>query len=252
MVRRLLFVFILFLLPAAQVQAAAQPRSNDTYGRAVSNIIASKIKSQGIAANDPKYSAALYRVAEAANDAIYAAGTASTVAGTIGAVVGAPAWASLAVGLLAAGAVVGVYMWLGDDSASYVKADGSISSSAAPTSSNPGLITDLENEILTGLAGSSDLTLYHAYLNNNGGTKVDNSCYKPDGGGPVESRVYRGYFNEPFSNGQFHICGGSMAEVLQYAAAFFRSVLQFYRYECAKSDMEWACAGAVCPSSVGA
>lgn len=251
MVRRLLFVFILFLLPAAQVQAAAQPRSNDTYGRAVSNIIASKIKSQGIAANDPKYSAALYRVAEAANDAIYAAGTASTVAGTIGAVVGAPAWASLAVGLLAAGAVVGLYVWLGDDSTSNVKADGTISASKAPTSSNPGLITDLENEILTGMAGTSDLTLYQAHVNNGlASNKLYTSCHQSGTGFPVESRKYRGYFSAPYANDQLHMCGGSMAEVLQYAAAWYRGGLAYLKWECAKADMEWACDGAVFPSTV--
>lgn len=253
MVRRLLFVLVLFLLPAAQVQAAAQPRSNDTYGRAVSNIIASKIKSQGIAANDPKYSAALYRVAEAANDAIYAAGTASTVAGTIGAVVGAPAWASLAVGLLAAGAVVGVYMWLGDDSASYVKADGSIASHTGPVVDNPDSFnTDLENQILSAMAGTSDLTLYQWQVNENdvASNKLYTSCYDPGTGYPVESRRYRADFNAPYGLDQVHMCGGAMDEVLLYAAAWYRAGIAYLKWECSKADMEWTCAGAVFPSTL--
>jgi hypothetical protein len=252
MLRRLLFVLVLFLLPVAQVQAAAQPRPNDKYGQAVSNIIASKIKSQGIAANDPKYSAALYRIADAANDAIYAAGTASTVAGTIGAVVGAPAWASLAVGLLAAGAVVGVYMWLGDDSASYVKADGSIASHTGAVVDNPASFnTDLENEILSLMAEPSGFLNYE-YYSTLPGHKLDDSCMDRTGGysQPRQDRQYKAYFNGNYNNADVNMCGGALDEVLIYAAAYFRGVLQFYRHECAKSDMEWACAGAVFPSTV--
>ena len=137
-------------------------------------------------------------------------------------------------------------MWLGDDSTSYVKADGTISSSKAPNSSNPGVITDMENEILS----SPDLHYYSVVSYNLSNSPTYNSCIDNTNGQRVESRKYMGMFHGPWGYQEIRACGGSMAEVLQFAAVYYRGGLAYLKSECAKADMEWACGSAVFPSTV--